>query len=72
MEETTQTLFNAALKLPEDERTSLVLRLLETLPNPNVMSENASELEEELERRFADQTGAIAWTDLRSETSRDG
>jgi hypothetical protein len=72
VEEQTQALFNAALQLPEDERTSLVLRLLETLPNPNVMSEEPSELEGELERRCADRTGAIPWTDLRSETSRDG
>ncbi len=61
-------IFDAAIQLPENDRLDLVSRLLETLPEGSVtMSLDDPELRAEIERRFADQAGAVPWADLRAE-----
>jgi len=67
MDPSIQSLFDAALKLPDADRSDLVFRLLETLPPPEVLRDDAPDFEQELERRFADQSDAIPWLELRAE-----
>lgn len=59
-----------AMKLPEDERLTLVSRLMETMPadDGSALSLDDPSLIEELDRRFADREGSIAWSDLRAES----
>ena len=63
-----ETVFEAALGLPEDERLALASRLLESIPADESGSslEDASLLEE-LDRRFADREGEVNWSELRTE-----
>ena len=59
----------AAMMLPENERLTLVSRLLESVPSDAAtMSVDDLSLQEELDRRFADRDGGISWTELRVET----
>ena len=68
METTTEMIFEEALKLPENERLTLVSRLLETMPaDDSATSLDDTLLIEELDRRFADIEGSVAWSDLRAE-----
>jgi hypothetical protein len=68
MPESTNVLFEAALQLPEEERLSLVSRILDTLPDHDVTTcVDDPDLLVELERRFADPEGAISWSELRAE-----
>lgn len=61
-------LFDAALKLPEDERLILASRLLETVPDqPSGLSLDDPGLVEELTRRSADREGTIPWSQVRDE-----
>jgi hypothetical protein len=61
-------IFDAARSLPEPELFALVSRLLESLPAQSEgLSLGDAELEMELDRRFADEEGAIPWTELRDE-----
>jgi hypothetical protein len=64
-----EAIFEAALKLPERERLTLVARLLQTMPtdDPSLSLDDPS-LEEELERRWADREGSVEWSALRAET----
>ena len=63
-----ETVFEAALGLPENERLALVSRLLETIPvDDSALSLDADSLVEELDRRFADREGSIEWSELRAE-----
>jgi hypothetical protein len=68
MQLTSEMIFQEALKLPDSERFALVSRLLETMPadDPLTSLDDAS-LIEELDRRFADREGSVAWSDLRAE-----
>jgi len=64
----TETVFDAALELPENERLALVSRLLETLPvEDSAISLDDDSFVEELDRRFADREGSIEWSELRAE-----
>ena len=68
MPRNSKDLFDAALELSDDERLALVARLMETIPAENLsMSLDDPELASELERRFADTSGAIPWPELRAE-----
>ena len=63
-----ETVFEAALGLPEHERLALVSRLLETMPvDDSAISLDDDSLVEELDRRFADREGSIEWSALRVE-----
>lgn len=68
MEPVADAIFEAALKLPEDERFALVSRLLESMPFEEAgISVDDPSLMEELQRRFEDREGAIPWSRLRDE-----
>ncbi|MGW8256629.1 MAG: hypothetical protein ACWGMZ_03995 [Thermoguttaceae bacterium] len=63
-----ETVFEAALGLPEGERLALVSRLLESMPvDDAAISLDDEAIGEELDRRFADRQGSIAWHELRAE-----
>ena len=62
-----ESIINAALQLPEAERFLIISRLLESTPKPpGFISVDDPELEAELDRRFADQDGAVPWSKLSS------
>jgi hypothetical protein len=64
----TESVFEAALGLPENERLALVSRLLETMPvDDSGVSLDDDSLVEELDRRFADRAGSVDWSELRAE-----
>ncbi len=68
MPENTNLLFEAAMQLPEEERLSLVSRILDTMPAQDVTTcLDDPDLLNELERRFAQPDGAIPWSMLRAE-----
>ena len=68
MQLTPDAIFDAALKLPENERLALVSRLLKTMPAESVLpSLDDPALEQELDRRFADREGAVPWSELRTQ-----
>ena len=63
-----EAIFEAALKLPENERLTLVSRLLETIPDePAGLSVDDPDLIAELDRRMADREGATPWRELRDQ-----
>jgi hypothetical protein len=57
-------IFEAALKLPDNERLELASRLLDTVP-PGIMSADDPDLVEELDRRFNDGSATIPWAEIR-------
>ena len=68
MPDSINVLFEAALQLPEEERLSLVSRILDTLPVDDLTASiDDPDLLLELERRFAEPEGAIPWSELRAE-----
>jgi hypothetical protein len=68
MQSPSEAVFEAALKLPESERLTLVSRLLETMPPEDAtISLDDASLAEELEHRFADREGSVPWSDLQAE-----
>ena len=68
MPENTNLLFEAAMQLPEEDRLSLVSRILDTMPAQDVTTSlDDPDLLDELERRFAHPEGAIPWSELRAE-----
>jgi hypothetical protein len=68
MQSPSEAVFEAALKLPEGERLTLVSRLLETMPPEDATASlDDAPLAEELERRFADREGSVPWSDLQAE-----
>jgi hypothetical protein len=71
MQANTETILQAALQLSEDERYALVSRIIETLPEPDCeagLSLDDPDLLEELDRRFADESDTIPWSQLRRES----
>jgi len=66
-----QSLFDAALGLPEAERILLVERLLDSLP-PGTDVTQEDELEAELGRRSAEvdqgQAGLVPWSELKEQS----
>jgi hypothetical protein len=62
------SIFEAAAKLPEGERMELVSRLMDTLPDaPNLLCVDDPNFIEELDRRAADDSGSIPWSELKKE-----
>jgi hypothetical protein len=64
MQLTPDTIFEAALNLPENERLDLAARLLDTVP-PGIMSIDDPEFIAELDRRFNDGSPTIPWSEIR-------
>ncbi len=63
-----QTIFDAAMRLRDDDRMQLASRLLESLPpEDSALSIEDPDLAAELDRRFADDEGAVSWPDLKAE-----
>lgn len=68
MQATSQAILEAAIQLPEGERAEIVSRLLATLPDDvDVWSADDPDFVEELDRRFADPSGSVPWSQLRDE-----
>jgi putative addiction module component (TIGR02574 family) len=68
MQSDPDTILSAALSLPENERLTLVSRLLDSLPPEDLtVSLDDPRLAEELDRRFADNSGAVPWAKLKAE-----
>jgi putative addiction module component (TIGR02574 family) len=68
MQLSTDTIFQAAAQLSEGERMELVTRLMDTFPpEPELLSLDDPNLLEELDRRAADDSGAIPWSELKNE-----
>jgi hypothetical protein len=69
MESNSQTVFDAAIKLPESEQVALVSRLLEHLsPRDILCSIDDPALIDELDRRSADDEGSVPWSELKAES----
>ena len=59
----TNALFEAAMDLPDDERLSLVSRIMDTLPPDDLTcSVDDEDLLAELNRRSSDPQDAVAWS----------
>jgi hypothetical protein len=67
MQLTPDSIFEAALCLPEGDRLDLAHRLLDTLPpEPDLLSLDDPNLMEELDRRAADDSGSVPWSELKN------
>jgi putative addiction module component (TIGR02574 family) len=67
-ETNSEAVYSAALQLPIPDRLALVSRLLETMPVDGLqLSLDDDGLKEELDRRSADDSGAVSWEQLRAE-----
>ena len=64
MQMTSDALFEAALKLSENERLDLAARLLDTVP-PGIISEDDPDFAAELDRRFNDGSPTKPWSEIR-------
>lgn len=63
------SIFEAAVKLPEADRLVLVSRLMDTLPaDVDLLSMDDPNLLDELDRRAADDSDAATWSALKAET----
>ena len=60
------TIFEAALSLPDHERLELASRLLDTVP-ASIMSADDPDLVEVLDRRFNDGSPTIPWSEIRDQ-----
>ena len=69
MSQTTLTLLEAVLKLSEQERTELAMRVLESLPPEMDIALDDEDLEEKLNQRKIDDAGSVSWAELRAELS---
>ena len=68
MELTPNTIFDAALALPDDERLALATRLLETIPpESDLLSIDEPEFIEEMDRRLNDGSPTIPWSEIRDQ-----
>jgi hypothetical protein len=68
MNQSADSILEAAMTLPEKERITLASRLLESVPSDDVtISVDDPSLIEELDHRFADRAGSIPWSELRAE-----
>ena len=69
MDFNSQSLLEAALRLPESEQVALVAGLLERLaPHESLLYADDPPLVEELDRRLVDTKGAVPWSELNAET----
>jgi len=66
MQLTPDALYEAALQLPEGERLDLAVRLMDTVP-PGMLSEDDVDFLAELDRRAADDSDSIPWSELKNE-----
>jgi putative addiction module component (TIGR02574 family) len=64
MQLTPDSIFEAALNLPDCDRLALATRLLDTVP-PEIMSIDDPEFIAELDRRFNDGSPTIPWSEVR-------
>lgn len=64
MQLTPDSIFEAAMSLPENERLDLAARLLDTVP-PGIISEDDPDFIEELDRRFNDGSRTKPWSEIR-------
>jgi hypothetical protein len=64
MELSREAIYEAAMKLPENERLDLASQLLDTVP-PGIMSADDPEFLAEIERRFNDGSPTIPWSEIR-------
>jgi hypothetical protein len=68
MQSNADAIFEAAIQLSETERLNLVSKLMETMPEKTwALSVDDPELICELDRRFSESEGAVAWPDLKAE-----
>lgn len=68
MQPNSDAIFQAAIQLPEDERLTLVSRILDTMPEESTgLSIDDPDLVEELDRRSKDKEGSMPWSQLRNE-----
>jgi putative addiction module component (TIGR02574 family) len=68
MQITPDSIFQAAVQLPEGERLELVTRIMSTLPaEPELLSLDDPHRIEELDRRAADDSDAVPWSQLKAE-----
>jgi putative addiction module component (TIGR02574 family) len=68
MQSTSEMIFQEALKLPEPERLTLISRLMDTMPSDDsLLSLDDDSLVDELDRRFADSSGSVTWSELLAE-----
>jgi hypothetical protein len=68
MQSSADHLFAAAMQLPDIDRAKLAFQLLESLPEDvELVTLDDPEFLTELDNRFADQSGAIPWSQLRNE-----
>jgi hypothetical protein len=60
MELTADTIYEAAVRLPEGQRLDLVSRIMDSLPGPpGLLSIDDPNLIQELDRRSADDAGSV-------------
>jgi hypothetical protein len=64
MQLTPESILEAALKLPENERLDLAARLLDTVP-PEILSIDDPDFIDEMDRRFNDGSPTIPWSEIR-------
>ena len=64
MQLTPESIYEAALTLPDAERLELATRLMDTVP-PEIMSIDDPEFIAELDRRFNDGSPTIPWSEIR-------
>jgi hypothetical protein len=70
MSTNSDSLYEAACRLPEPDLIALVSRLLERLPaDSGGLTLDDPRLEEELNQRFADDADSVSWTTLENESS---
>lgn len=67
MQLTPDLILEAALRLPEGDRLDLAYRLLDTLPpEPDLLTLDDPNLIAELDRRAADDSGSMPWSELKN------
>lgn len=68
MQLTPEAIYEAAMSLPENERLDLAARLLDTVPAElDLLSIDDPDLIDQLDRRAADDSGAVPWSELKNE-----
>lgn len=68
MQTDAQSLYAAAMRLPEGDRLALVSRLMESLPPDGAtMALDDPKLVDELDRRAADTDPGVPWSELKAE-----
>lgn len=61
-------LVEEALQLPEDDRATLVARLMQSIPDSELfLATDDPDLQQKLDRRFADEAGEVRAKDLFAE-----